>query len=45
MQKYARTLSAQESHLATLRDQQEQLRKQKNTLDAETNRLIETAEF
>ena len=45
VQNYARALAGQEARLATLRDQQEQFRKQKATLVAEVNRLIETAEF
>src|SRR5258708_4707176 len=45
VQKYARTLATQESQLATMRDRQSELKKQKSTLEANLNALIEKLEF
>jgi chromosome segregation ATPase len=45
VQKYARDLAAQESRLATLRDQLSETRKRKAALDSELNSLIEKVEF
>ncbi len=45
VQKYARTLAGQESQLATLRDQQNELTKKKAALENELNALIEKMEF
>jgi len=45
VQQYARQLAASEAKLAGLRDQQSQLRKQKASLDAELNALLEKTEF
>ncbi len=45
VQKYARTLATQESQLATMRDRQSELKKQKSTLESNLNALIEKLEF
>jgi hypothetical protein len=45
VQKYARTLAAQESQLATLRDRQNELTQKKAALESELNSLIERIEF
>jgi hypothetical protein len=45
VQQYARQLAASETKLATLRDNQSQLRRKKATLQSELNALIDKAEF
>jgi hypothetical protein len=45
VQKYARTLAAQESQLATLRDRQNDLTQKKAPLESELNSVIEKVEF
>ncbi|MEO8130677.1 MAG: DUF4139 domain-containing protein [Bryobacteraceae bacterium] len=45
VQKYARTLAAQESQLATLRDRQNELTQKKASLESELNSMIEKVEF
>lgn len=45
VQKYARQLAAQETQIATLRDQQSDFQKKKAALEAELNSLIEKMEF
>ncbi len=45
VQKYARTLAAQESQLATLRDKQNELTRKKAALESELNSMIEKVEF
>jgi len=45
VQKYARTLAAQESQLATLRDRQNELTQKKASLESELNSTIEKVEF
>lgn len=45
VQRYARELAAQETRLASLRDQQAQLRKQRSALESEVNAAIEKMDF
>jgi chromosome segregation ATPase len=45
VQKYARSLAAQESQLATLRDRQNELTQKKASLESELNAMIEKVEF
>jgi len=45
VQKYARNLATQESQLATMRDKESELKKQKSTLESNLNALIEKLEF
>jgi hypothetical protein len=45
VQKYARQLATQETQLATLRDKVSQLRKQKATLEAALNSMIDRLDF
>ena len=45
VQKYARQLSAQETQLATMRDQESDLKKQKTAAESNLNGLIEKLEF
>ena len=45
VQKYARSLAAQESQLATLRDRQNELTQKKAALESELNSMIEKVEF
>ncbi|HLJ51033.1 MAG TPA: hypothetical protein VKU01_33730 [Bryobacteraceae bacterium] len=45
VQKYARQLAQQETQLATFRDRQSQLRKQKSALESNLNSLIEKIDF
>jgi chromosome segregation ATPase len=45
VQKYSRELAAQEAQLASLRDQQSELRKKKAALESELGAMIEKLEF
>jgi len=45
VQKYARQLATQESQLATMRDHQSDLKKQRAAADASLSALIEKLEF
>jgi len=45
VQKYARTLAAQESQLAAMRDKESELKRQKAGLESSLNALIEKLEF
>jgi hypothetical protein len=45
VQRYARALATQESQLAAMRDKESELKKQKATLEASLNALIEKLEF
>ena len=45
VQKYSRELAAQETQLASMRDQQSELRKKKAVLESELNAMIEKLEF
>jgi hypothetical protein len=45
VQQYARQIAAAEAKLAALRDQESQLRRQKTTLEADLNALLEKTEF
>lgn len=45
VQRYARQLAAQETQLATLRDQQSDLRKQRTSAESTLNGLIEKLDF
>ena len=45
VQKYARTLATQESQLATMRDKQNEIKKQKSSLESNLKSLLENLEF